>query len=837
MADSTRTTTTRIAFVGSGGSLMLLEKQHREQRRSAPKPLFRLAKRRPRDGETNDNNSDKNNEGWYEAVDDHATPDDVFWGEMERQILLNGGDPSLMNNNNNNEGDDDGLGDTDTASATSLLVTASSSSSSAMLTGGTTTGSSSTSSTSSYSIHTINLSQAAAAVNNNNNSNNNNNKPVSPKMIEASLSEYAAFMVADNWLDDDMVERKLQREMMGLDNTNNNNNNNNDIDNEGDAFFRGVPSLDDQLDAWAATSDPNVNGDNNDMDKDDNYDDDDDEDYMPREDDEPWDQWSKAERDQRRYGQLNDDDDEEERKRNAMDVDRWFRRSNDKESRRSRSSSRSCSSSSTDTLNDKEEATVSSSDEDKADDRRQELADARRLAALSIRSSRLELARNNPKATAFFQRAPDATEGLDQMWVSAMDNVCFKNLVGTYRNYGIQFADNFGDWRDGCLPDGLATIEDVASYKARQVFAITGLPCIASRTSFEIEPVPTDMNGGTALSAAAAGQPRSASALFSNPRVVSGYRFNDIGMHVDYICDVLRPLSECDRVTRFKTCLCYFDGEMEIFEYGICDVDLHFSNSLRTFIPVAQAINEMLKTLELTFGLVYQKWLKARMNEVLSSGGTGVASVKLRDRVLKEGRVLPNDIIDVSAFMDSMVDVNLMDECAKELSQRFVSEKPTKILTVATTGLVVALPMAKYLQVPVVYARKERNVVMADTFIAAYSSKTVGKNRELLVSKSHIHADDRVLIVDDFLSSGSSQEALLRIVSQADATAVGIGCLLEKVYDSGRQSLSGFDVPIHSLCRIASVQSGVIQLMEEEGFDLMQKQNEQKKQQQNLLNP
>jgi xanthine phosphoribosyltransferase len=147
--------------------------------------------------------------------------------------------------------------------------------------------------------------------------------------------------------------------------------------------------------------------------------------------------------------------------------------------------------------------------------------------------------------------------------------------------------------------------------------------------------------------------------------------------------------------------------------------------------------------------------------------------------------------------------------------------KPTKLLTVATTGLVIALPMAKYLQVPLVYARKERNIVMADTFKASYSSKTVGKNRELLVSKAHIDMEDRVLIVDDFLSSGSSQEALLRIVSDAGATAVGVACLLEKVYDSGRRALSGFNVPIHSLCRIASVKDGVIQLVEEDGFDRM----------------
>lgn len=145
-------------------------------------------------------------------------------------------------------------------------------------------------------------------------------------------------------------------------------------------------------------------------------------------------------------------------------------------------------------------------------------------------------------------------------------------------------------------------------------------------------------------------------------------------------------------------------------------------------------------------------------------------------------------------------------------------QKPTKIMTIATTGLVIALPMAKYLQVPVVYARKERNVVMADTYRANYASKTVGSNRELLVSKSHIDSKDRILVVDDFLSSGAAQEALLTIISDADATAVGIGVLLEKAYKCGRQSLSGFDIPIHSLCRVANVKEGSIQLLEEEGF-------------------
>ncbi len=110
---------------------------------------------------------------------------------------------------------------------------------------------------------------------------------------------------------------------------------------------------------------------------------------------------------------------------------------------------------------------------------------------------------------------------------------------------------------------------------------------------------------------------------------------------------------------------------------------------------------------------------------------------------------------------------------------------------------------------------------MANTYDAGYNSKTIGQDRQLMVSRDHLDEDDRVLIVDDFLSSGSSQEALLRIIAEAGATAVGVGVLLEKGYEAGRVSLSGFGVPVESVVRIASVKDGVIQLVEEDGYDHM----------------
>jgi xanthine phosphoribosyltransferase len=131
--------------------------------------------------------------------------------------------------------------------------------------------------------------------------------------------------------------------------------------------------------------------------------------------------------------------------------------------------------------------------------------------------------------------------------------------------------------------------------------------------------------------------------------------------------------------------------------------------------------------------------------------------------------------------------------------------------------------MAKYLQVPLVYAQKQISLVMANTFNAGHNSKTIGQDQQLLVSRDHLDKDDRVLIVDDFLSSGSIQEALLRIIAEAGASAVGVGVLLDKEYEAGtgRVSLSGFGVPIESVVWIALVGDGAIQLVEEDGYDHM----------------
>lgn len=670
---------------------------------------------------------------WYENVRSDATPDVVFWEEMERQRLLNQIGPS------ENPMTDYGANARAVASTASSLL-------GFQNTGSTITGSSPTTTMmASIATSTTYLKKSS----------------LTPMLLqqqemlkverstESTLLEYVKFAVPDNWISEPLVAMFGNIDSMEADAF--------ELEEQNRQIERELSSFDEDAEGGTATTSSSSSVASELQANIQNFNDA----WMT--DAEPWDI----------YGQPRE-----------LTADRALRVKPDRTN----------------------EFFFTSGSQHEAEDAQMEQEFLDRMKGCTISSKRLTKARNNVKAQEFFRRDPDAIEGFDRMWVCAIDSACYQNLAGVFRNYGVQFADNFADFEDNSDMDGMFSIEDVASYKARKVFEVTGLPVITARTSFEVEPIPPPVPGGVV--------PRS-----QNPLVSSGYRFNSIGLHVDHMIEALKPVSEPKRVCRYRTCICYYDGELELYEYSCLDCDIHWATSLRTFIPMNQAINQICKTLQLTFGFEYMKWLKNSQAEATSRFGNAVT--QLRDRVLKDGRVLPNDIIDVSAFMDSMVDVNLMDDCAKELAERFKEMKPTKILTVATTGLVIALPMAKYLQVPVVYARKERNVVMADTFKANYSSKTVGKNRELLVSKLHILDDDRVLIVDDFLSSGASQDALLRIVAEAGAESVGVGVLLEKVYDSGRRSLSGFNVPVESLCRVASVQGGVIQLIEEEGFNLM----------------
>jgi len=179
----------------------------------------------------------------------------------------------------------------------------------------------------------------------------------------------------------------------------------------------------------------------------------------------------------------------------------------------------------------------------------------------------------------------------------------------------------------------------------------------------------------------------------------------------------------------------------------------------------------------------------------------------LKDRILKDGQNLGNGILKVDGFVNHQVDARLMDACGREFAHRFANIGATKVLTAEISGIAPALTTAFHLNLPVVYARKSKPITMPNTVLLTLApSHTKGVMTELIVSPEYLAGGERVLVIDDFLASGSTIMGLVRLAQTAGATIVGIGALIEKSFEGGRAALSHLNVPIESLVCIQSME-------------------------------
>ncbi len=183
----------------------------------------------------------------------------------------------------------------------------------------------------------------------------------------------------------------------------------------------------------------------------------------------------------------------------------------------------------------------------------------------------------------------------------------------------------------------------------------------------------------------------------------------------------------------------------------------------------------------------------------------------LKARILKEGRNLGNGILKVDGFINHQVDPGLMMECGKELALRFQEINATKILTAEISGIAPALATAVHMGLPVVYARKHKPITMPDqVFLTLTPSHTKGRTVELIISPEYLAGGESVLIIDDFLATGATILGLVRLAQTAGARIAGIGALIEKTFEGGREALEHLGVPIESLA--------CIQAMDEQGI-------------------
>lgn len=188
----------------------------------------------------------------------------------------------------------------------------------------------------------------------------------------------------------------------------------------------------------------------------------------------------------------------------------------------------------------------------------------------------------------------------------------------------------------------------------------------------------------------------------------------------------------------------------------------------------------------------------------------------LIERIRREGRNLGNGILKVDGFVNHQLDPALTLEMGAEFARRFAALGVTdisKIITAEVSGIAPALTTGYALGVPVIYARKSRPITMQNGYYSASApSHTKGGLVELIVSPEYLQPSDRVILIDDFLASGETIAALAELIFQCDATLCGIGCVIEKEFEGGRERLAHLNVPIVSLALVESMEGDDIRV-------------------------
>ena len=182
---------------------------------------------------------------------------------------------------------------------------------------------------------------------------------------------------------------------------------------------------------------------------------------------------------------------------------------------------------------------------------------------------------------------------------------------------------------------------------------------------------------------------------------------------------------------------------------------------------------------------------EARAREVVASVGYETLATELDERILLDSE----GYVDNSA---AVFDQPFLDLVAPVAAERFGFERPDVVLTAATDGITLGAAFARHFDARLAYAKKSKETAVEE-FIEARQRLVSGIEITYYLPASSLRRGDRVLVVDDLIRSGETQELLLDIAAQASAEVCGVFALIaagEEGIESARELV---DAPVAAL--------------------------------------
>ena len=179
----------------------------------------------------------------------------------------------------------------------------------------------------------------------------------------------------------------------------------------------------------------------------------------------------------------------------------------------------------------------------------------------------------------------------------------------------------------------------------------------------------------------------------------------------------------------------------------------------------------------------------------------------LKKKILTDGAAYGSEIVKVDSFINHQIDVAFLNEIGKEFARIFSDVEITKIITIESSGIAIAVIAAQYFNnVPVVFAKKsESRNLDPDKYHGEVYSFTKQKVYPIMISKKYISPNDKILIIDDFLANGCALLGLIDIVKKSGATLEGAGIVIEKGFQHGGQEIRDMGIRLESLAIVDSM--------------------------------
>jgi adenine phosphoribosyltransferase len=174
-------------------------------------------------------------------------------------------------------------------------------------------------------------------------------------------------------------------------------------------------------------------------------------------------------------------------------------------------------------------------------------------------------------------------------------------------------------------------------------------------------------------------------------------------------------------------------------------------------------------------------------------GGVGrdelAAELEARIRVDDEGYVDNSGVVFDQSFLDLVAPV---------AAESFDFERPDVVLTAATDGITLGAAMASYFGARVAYAKKSKETAVEE-FIESRQRLQSGIELTYYLPASAIEPGETVLVVDDLIRSGETQELLLDIAQRADAEVGGVFALIAAGGEGLERARGRTDAPVGAL--------------------------------------